>query len=113
MKRPSQAAAPARHVPLALANPPTTATISVEELAKLTNDGLHSTYEKVRGGVYPSIRLRKGKYAVLTQPTLEILAGLRAPGGQVPDRPDGAPKKRRRRVARKSRKGEVPPPVPS
>jgi len=75
---------------LSLANPPTDATMTIEELAELTEDGRNSTYEKVRAGLFPSIRLRRGKIAVLTVPALQILRGERPPGGTLVEGSDSS-----------------------
>ncbi|HSS85714.1 MAG TPA: hypothetical protein VLL30_18315 [Reyranella sp.] len=126
MKRPSPAhrqdrkrveATTAPREPLSLANFPTTPTTTVKVLAGFTGDKIATTYKKIRAGFFPSIRLGKGKYAVLTVPTLQILRGERPPGRMLPDRPDSAVKKRRRKAKRKraakpkpaARKGEVAP----
>jgi hypothetical protein len=79
--------------------------MTVEELAELTNDAIRRTYDKVRAGLFPSIRLGpQGRYAVLTEPALAILRGQRPPGGQLPDRPDSAVKKRRHTAKRSAAK---------
>jgi hypothetical protein len=91
--------------------------MSIEQLAELTGDGRDSAYEKVRAGVFPSLRLgSRGKYAVLTAPTLEILRGQREPGRPV-DRPEGGAEKRRRTTrskakAKKKRPAKQKPVVP-
>jgi hypothetical protein len=66
---------------LSLDNPPTGATMSVDDLAELADMGRNQAYAAVRQGIYPSIRVgEKGKIAVLVQPTLQILRGERPPG---------------------------------
>jgi hypothetical protein len=113
MKRPSQArrqvqkrfeATTAPREPLSLANFPTTPT-------RFTGDRIGTNYKKVRAGFFPSIRYGKGKYAVLTEPALGILRGQRPPRGQVPDRPDGAVKKRRRTAKRSAAKKKRAKPI--
>lgn len=84
------------------------ATIDIKQLADLTGDHVNTTYKKVNAGMFPSIRLGgRGKIAVLTQPTIEILLGQRPPGGSLPDRP--AKKRRTVKRAKKKRAAKSKP----
>lgn len=70
---------------LSLDNPPTSFTMSVDELAELIGSGRNQAYEAVRQGIYPSVRVgTKGAIKVLTLPTLKILRGEQPPGALAP-----------------------------
>lgn len=65
---------------LSLKSPPTGFTMSVNDLAELTDSGRNQAYAAVRQGIYPSIRTARGTIKVLVVPTLQILRGERPPG---------------------------------
>ena len=98
-------------------------TMSVEDLAAITDLSRNAAYAAIRNAVYPSVR--QGRiFKVLVEPTLAILSGQR-PAGPLPGETPPEKKRRRpprKRVARKkkpvksklvTRRGEVAPPVPS
>ena len=62
-----------------LENPPTGYTMSVLQLAQLTQSDRNAAYRAVQQGVYPSIRQGRS-IKVLVVPTLQILRGEREPG---------------------------------
>lgn len=90
---------------LSLANLPSRPTMDIHELSALTGDGLNTSYEKVRAGMFPAIRLgRRGKWAILTAPALEILRGERPPGPLPGGKLPASKAKRRKKVVAKKQK---------
>ncbi len=95
-------------------------TMSVEDLAAITDLSRNAAYAAVRNAVYPSVR--QGRiFKVLVEPTLAILSGQR-PAGPLPGEtpPEKKTRKTKPAVTLKSvkskplaRKGEAVPAGPS